>query len=1185
MNENKETGKPRTGKRWFVRTLAVIIGVWTVSVIAFEILLSTPLVTNTVNRIAARYIDGEISFGRVSASMLKNFPSLTLELEDFSVTYPSDRFDADEKKGPQGMLMYMGGGQTSDTLASFSRFTTSVRVTPLLFGNLIIPQVSLEGPKVYAHAYSSGRMNWDMFRFESEEDADSSSFALPKLSIGKIEITDNSNIVYTDSRDTIFAMIELKRAGFDGKLTTRRNSRNRLGLSVDSMFVAGRIAEDTLALGLDLLHIHQHDDHIDIEADAKTTLATRAFGRMNIPVMLSSTLHFPQDSVLAVGVHNFKAEIAALPFEGEADLRFHPGRTEINGELAVTECRIDDIMKKFVRNFIPEAGQISTDAVLGIDASFKGDYVHATGQLPSFHVDIIMPQATFSHAGLGEEITAAFDGFVANTRRGIMNLNINDLALSANGLELSAYGGAADILSDDPSLTIEGSIRASLDSLMRFVPDSLGISARGNIEAQVSGSANLSHLSLYTFSQSELNGKATSDSIVFRSPGDSLYVTVKGVELALGPESMTSKRDSSQTFRLAGISGKVGKIEASYKESLTASGEEITISAKSSSTGADTTQLGRLGGRLGAKNLAVTDASGTSIELRSTQNGFQMMPKRDNPKIPVLTVSSSNQRITLLTDVNRAILTDASVEASATMTSVERRQRSRALRDSLAKIYPDVPEDSLMRMARSRRTVREAQQDDFSQQDIDLRLDQSLAKYFREWDMTAGLNVRTGIIMTPYFPLRNILRGMEISVSNDRIGIDSLKFMSGASTIEAKGELTGLRRALTGRRGRSALNLTLDIKTDGMDANEILTAYTAGSHFNAEEAKDKMADMSDAEFLKTVVSDTAAANEKMKLLVIPGNLNADINLDGRDIKWADLTIYEMNSDLLMKERCLQLTNTLATSNIGNVSFEGFYATRSKEDIKAGFNFEFKDITAEKAIDLMPAMDTIMPLLKSFTGKLNCELAATASLDTNMNILMPTINGVMRISGNDLTISDSEMFTSLAKKLKFDDRKTGKIQQMTVEGVIQDNVLEVFPFVVKLDRYTLALSGKQNLDMSYRYHASIIRSPLVLKVGVDVYGQDFDNMKFKIGRPKYKNERVPVFTAVIDQTRINLAESIRGIFEKGVDAAVQENSRQEAIREHREEIGYVNAVDQETEELSEEEQKELEETTENTTDNE
>ena len=137
------------------------------------------------------------------------------------------------------------------------------------------------------------------------------------------------------------------------------------------------------------------------------------------------------------------------------------------------------------------------------------------------------------------------------------------------------------------------------------------------------------------------------------------------------------------------------------------------------------------------------------------------------------------------------------------------------------------------------------------------------------------------------------------------------------------------------------------------------------------------------------------------------------------------------------------------------------------------------------------------------------------------------------------------------------------------------MIEVFPFVLSLDRYTLALSGKQNLDMSYRYHASLIRSPFLIKIGVDVFGPDFDNMKFKLCRPKYKNEKVPVFTAVIDETKINLAKSIREIFEKGVDAAIQDNERQEAIAGRREEIGYVNAVDQESEELSEEEQKEFE----------
>ena len=133
-----------------------------------------------------------------------------------------------------------------------------------------------------------------------------------------------------------------------------------------------------------------------------------------------------------------------------------------------------------------------------------------------------------------------------------------------------------------------------------------------------------------------------------------------------------------------------------------------------------------------------------------------------------------------------------------------------------------------------------------------------------------------------------------------------------------------------------------------------------------------------------------------------------------------------------------------------------------------------DITAEKVIELLPAVDTIMPMLKSFKGLLNCELAATASLDTNMNVITPSINGVVRIGGKDLSISDNELFRTLAKKLMFKNKKEGHVQQMTVEGVIKDNVLEVFPFVLDMDRYTLAMSGIQNLDMSFKYHVSVLK---------------------------------------------------------------------------------------------------------------
>lgn len=1169
--------------RRLLRAILWIAGIWAALIILIELVMSSSLMTKTVQRIASEYIDGDVGFGRASLSMFRKFPDATITLDDFSLTYPADRFEDIEKTGPQGYLLYKGNGEDADTLASFRRFSASVNIWALLTGKISITDVQLTRPRIFAHMYPDGRANWDIFVSDTTESAQdtTSGRSLPKIDIGRIRLTERPHIVYTDSRDTIFAMISIRNIGFDGRLTTGKVSRNKIGLTVDSMFVAGRIAADTMALGLDRLHLHEHRNHIDFNASAKALAATRHFGRMQIPVGLEGTVHFPKDTVPALAIHGFRGEIAAIPLEGDLHLRKLDGRTGIEGSLAVKECRIDDIRKEFLCNFIPEASKISTDAIMSIEAVCNDEYIHGSGVLPSCSIRINLPEASVSHTSLPHKVRLAMDAGAQVDRNGKVSISVDNALVRTTGLSVSAKGGASDILSDDPLMDIDGHMNADLASLASFLPESSDITAEGVLSADINGKARLSHIGLYTFSKSELTGSIAGERIIFKSPSDTIDIDIEGLKASIGPENKTSKRDTTLSFRLMGISGNIQKADIAYKDALTLNGADMTFSAKST-TDNDTTRIGRLGGRISAARLSVKDGAGSSVNLDETSNGFQVMPKRSNPKIPVLTLTSTTKRITLATDVNRAILTDASIRADASMNSIERKQMRKARLDSLQKVYPDIPRDSLMRHAMKNRPAREVQEwlkeEDFRKRDIDIRLDQSIAKYFREWDMRGAVKIRTGIIMTPYFPLRNILRGCEVTFDNDRIGIDSIKVLTGSSNVMAKGELTGLRRALTARNASSAImNLKVNLSTDKMNANEILSAYSAGSNFNPDASREEMAGATNAEFLQMVVSDTTESDEKARLLVIPANLNADISVNGKEIRYSDLLISDLNAAMKMKERCVQITNTSAISNMGEVSFEGFYATRSKRDIRAGFNFDFKDITTEKVIALMPSVDTIMPLLKSFAGQLNCNLAATASLDTNMNIITPTINGVIRISGDDLTIRNSDMFTSLAKKLHFSDNKVGKINRMTVEGVIMDNILEVFPFVLKMDKYTLALSGKQNLDLSYRYHASLIRSPMLIKVGVDIYGKDFDHMKFKIGKPKYRNENVPVFTAVIDETRINLAESIRSIFAKGVEAAVQENERQEAIAELKQEIGYVNAVDQELEELSSEEQKMIEET--------
>lgn len=1172
------TEKTSTMRRIF-RWAAWITGGWIFVLILLELILRSSAVTGMINRTASEYVDGELTFGKVEVSLFRHFPSATMSLHEFSITYPADRFDEDEKNGAQGPLFRSGYGEASDTLASFDRFSASIRLGALITGKISIPYLELSKPRIHAHNYASGRSNWDIFNMpqDTTETQDTTEASLPEIRIGRISLNGNPRIVYTDNGDSLSAMVNLKEVSFRGRFDTKKLSRNRIGLRVDSLFAAVRSGSDTIALGMDHLRISEKGRNLNLGATATAYASVSDIGRTTIPIGITGDITLPERSGKTVTVNGFTADIATVPVKAAGEFAFEKDRLTVNLNAGIKECRLNDLFRGIVADFIPAAKNITTDSALEFNADINGDYVYESGRLPEIYASIRIPSSKIGYKGFPGKVNLEVSAEGSTDSKGRLNFDIKKADISADGAELKIRGRLSDMLCNDPVVTIDGDLDIALDSLATLLPDSLGLSASGQIRAELNGDMRLSQMNTQKFSEAEVTGSINARHIRLVSPKDSLKAYVSSADINLAPQEKTSR--TGDVFRLLALKTLIDSTSIRLG-TMGIDGKQLSLSAMNSADhDNDTSKVHRFGGRLAAGKLIVTDNAGMVIGITGSENGFQILPKRGNPKIPVLTFTSSNKAIFLKDEVNRVILSNAVLGADATMNSIERRQKAKAFIDSLSRRYPDVPKDSLFHMIapkghRTENIPDWLKEEDFRRQDINFRLDETIAKYFREWDINGKLAVDKGMLMTPYFPTRNILTGFEGYFNNNLIRIDTLGIRAGKSELAAKGALTGIQKILSGR-GRNMLKLDLDVTSGRMDANELIKAYATGSRFNPDAVGDRLADASDEEYMDIIASDSTAYDSDSELLiVVPSNLNADIRLNAKNIRYADLNIEKLSANAIMKERCLQIVNTSAVSNVGDISFDGFYATRSKEDINAGFNIQFEDITAEKVIELMPAVDTLMPILKSFYGRLNCELAATTQLDTNMNLIIPSIKGIMRITGDDLYIKDNKMFKTLARKLLFKNKKEGYIEHMSVEGIISDSTVEIFPFIMKMDRYTMALSGIQNLDMSFRYHMSLIRSPFLFKLGVDVTGDDFENWKFKIGKPKYKNADIPVFSSVIDETKINLVKSIKDIFRKGVDAAVKDNSL-ESVNEFRRRMNYVRAVDQKLEDLSEEEKKQFE----------
>jgi len=109
-------------RRWLRPALWTIFGVWAVIIVVLQIALNSKVLTRVVNDVAKEYVDGDVTFTGIKASMFKSFPNLNVTIDNFSITYPHDRFAAfDSLDVPGGYLRARRGSRHPGTFQKVLR--------------------------------------------------------------------------------------------------------------------------------------------------------------------------------------------------------------------------------------------------------------------------------------------------------------------------------------------------------------------------------------------------------------------------------------------------------------------------------------------------------------------------------------------------------------------------------------------------------------------------------------------------------------------------------------------------------------------------------------------------------------------------------------------------------------------------------------------------------------------------------------------------------------------------------------------------------------------------------------------------------------------------------------------------------------------------------------------------------
>ena len=817
---------------------------------------------------------------------------------------------------------------------------------------------------------------------------------------------------------------------------------------------------------------------------ADTLHALMAMRRLQLPIGLEVDARFPErdDEALEVTLNRLMLKLSALELNAQGSLLSLADGWDLDVQAAIDQCPVGDLIKEYRKNF-DFLKKLDTDARVSLDAAAKGRF--GKGELPSMRARLLVPPATVDYEGMGRKGLVAVDLSAQTDDLKEVDARVDRLRLEMAGARIDVKGSARDVLGKDPLIALSGRAAARLDSLVQvFLPEQ-GISATGSLDLDLQGSSRLSHLSASRIGKARIEGNLSGKDISVLYPKDSIDAFLPSLQLNV------STRGNS-----IGLNALIDTLDVTYQNMfIRGGGVHVNGEAKDKS----------LAGSLSLAALDLRDSEGLSVSLSDNTEHFRLNPADTLLPTPRLKLKSRSRGLDIRLGEDRYTLENLVFDAGARR-HLRRPGTGRPRRDSLAR----------------RARLEQLAKDEFASADIRISLSDALKKYFREWDVEGTVALEKARIGMPSMPLETSLSAFSGDFDNDTLAVSSLSLHAGESDLSARARLSGMRRAILGR-SRSPLKLKADLRSERIDVNQLLGALDRPRKVSAS-ASEK--------------TDTSAA--RSKLLVLPANLEVDFSFEANEILYRELEISWASAEAAMRNRTLQITNALAASNMGDVYVEGFYSTRTKEDLRAGFNLNLVDITAEKIISLMPAVDTLLPMLKSFSGDLDCELAVTSAIDTSMNLILPSMDGVLRISGKDLMLNGSEELSRLAGMLMFKNRNKIQIDKMSVAGILKDNILEVFPFVLDVDRYQLAASGWQRLENEFRYHISVLKSPLLTKFGVNAWGPDFDHIHYGLGKAKYRNANVPVYTTQLDAAQYNLVAAIHNIFDVGIEKAIAQN---------------------------------------------
>lgn len=1055
-------------------TLLALVG--TMSVIAFCAVryLESKQLAPMAEKLAADYIDGDVRIENLRIGFHPGFPFLQIKID--SLTVVSHAFDKIPE--PQRGIM----PDFADSLLSVDHISGTFDIKRLIFNNeLSLRDVAISGLSVNFVIAHNGKANYEVFKTDNDSTSDKKKHRMPSFSINRFSLEKPKEIRFFNAADSTSAsVVLLSEVSVDG------HERPTYRLKINGNFTSPKA---TLLTNL---------DRISFGANGK--------------------VHWDptQPGLVAMDEMELSGAFVKAIVSGEMDLTANP--IVRKGSVMLAPVAITDLLSLLPDSVLLrhqlKSPFFSTDAAIEGNLKLTEPMNLATDTFPSALVNIRIKPSTLRH-GKSQLSNISLDATVKTLSNSPDStyIKIKRFTIDGLGTNFSASAAIATPVSD-PSFKADIHGKIDLSDLPLIAKENIPGYLAGVISTDIHASGTVSMIRPEQIHRIVANGDIRAKNMYFLAADTSKMVEIGNAHIrimsGLDPKGSTNP-NVNLTVDTATVL--VSGIDLAFADISLGLRPELNPRAKVSQTD----RMKPLAGILKVKRfniITVKDSAGAKIRTLDGKIHFGMKP--GDGFNPVVSADITTGSVSAGTRKDRIIIDGAKIVANLDKMSSKEKfdkdERSSLRKPHRNKEYSYISPSAVHRYVyekrihgkKTRRVYIESGSD--GDQVLVWNLTRQFRNFLNTWGIRGSVKTNRARLTAGSLKLPNEISAMDIRFSNDTVSISDITMKAGKSDLAFSGLITNVSDALT-MKSDKGLKGNISLRSDYIDINELSSVMLPSS-----------SDKSDG--------------KRIGNILIPVNLDTRVAVKSKRISYGDLDMTNAGGDILIFDGGVNLHDIKANSHAGDLSVTALYSAPRADDIHFGFAINAKDFNIGELVKLIPAIDSITPLMHDFSGIVGADIAATCMIDSGMNINLPSLNAAVRITGDNLAFIDPEKYRTLGKWLGFKDKSDNTIHRLNVEMTVEDGLLRVYPFAFDIDRYRLGIYGSNNIDMDFDYHLSVLKSPLPFRFGITIKGNP-KKYKVRFGGAKFKENTAIESVNIVNEARINLIDQIEDVFRRGV----------------------------------------------------